>query len=347
MIQPHADRIQSFQLSHPFAADLCLLVMPLMRNFIQLETLIINNIESDSLEEVINHLSCLPILSSVTITSNGYVRNQNDLYLKIFHLPMLKYCQMLVETLRFRIPLPVATNRFSPIEHLVIKHAISLNQIDSFLSYVPYLSRLSLTAFDGWRGYRTKNNSIILNHLTDVSLGLTDIDFNHFEVLVRDLFSQVQVLRISSGYERHSYWNMEYLNADRWEQLISIHMPNIRIFDFQYRYYRWIDNSGRQSFEESIYASNPASSSQSRLIQQSTEEQQYRSPQDLIRHRGDYESIARANIRSQQQQQLQVYSPTNQRLLLQYPNPNHYQQSDLIQYGSPTLSASSSCRQQQ
>ncbi|CAF0999153.1 unnamed protein product [Adineta steineri] len=100
--------------------------------------------------------------------------------------------------------------------------------------------------------------------------------------------------------------------------------------------------------QESIYASNPTSSSQSRLIRQSSEEQQYRSPQDLIRHRGDYESVARANIRSQQQQQQQqVYSPTSHRLLLQYPNNNHYQHSDLVQYGSPTLSSASSCREQQ
>ncbi|CAF1539060.1 unnamed protein product, partial [Rotaria sordida] len=101
--------------------------------------------------------------------------------------------------------------------------------------------------------------------------------------------------------------------------------------------------------QESIYASNPTSSSQARLIRQSTEDQQYRSPQDLIHHRGDYESIARANIRSQQQQH-QVYSPTNNRLLLQYPNNNnnnHYQHSDLIQYGTPTFSTSSSCREQQ
>ncbi|CAF2478797.1 unnamed protein product [Rotaria sp. Silwood2] len=81
------------------------------------------------------------------------------------------------------------------------------------------------------------------------------------------------------------------------------------------------------------------------LIKQSSEEQQYRSPQDLIHHRGEYESIARANIRSQQQ----VCSPTNHRLLLQYPNNKHYQHSDLVQYGSPTLSlsSSSSCREQQ
>ena len=93
----------------------------------------------------------------------------------------------------------------------------------------------------------------------------------------------------------------------------------------------------KSHYQESIYAANPTSSSQSRLIRQTSEEQ-YRSP------RADYGEIARANSRTQQQ----IYSPTSHRPLLQYPNnPSHYQQSDLVQYGSPTLSSSSSYREQQ
>ncbi|CAF3298989.1 unnamed protein product, partial [Rotaria socialis] len=99
--------------------------------------------------------------------------------------------------------------------------------------------------------------------------------------------------------------------------------------------------------QESIYASNPTSSSQARLIRQSAEEQQYRSPQELMQHRGDYESLARTNIRSQQP----VNSSPNHRLLLQYPNNNNNQQqqqhSDLVQYGSPAFSTASSYREQQ
>ncbi|CAF1389442.1 unnamed protein product [Rotaria magnacalcarata] len=63
--------------------------------------------------------------------------------------------------------------------------------------------------------------------------------------------------------------------------------------------------------QESIYVSNAISSSQACLIQQSSEEQQYRSSQDFISHCGDYESVARTNILSQQQ----VYSRTNHHLV--------------------------------
>ncbi|CAF1350211.1 unnamed protein product [Rotaria magnacalcarata] len=95
--------------------------------------------------------------------------------------------------------------------------------------------------------------------------------------------------------------------------------------------------------QESIYASNPTSSSQARLIRQTSEEQQYRSPQDLIRQRHDLDQTGRNSNRLQQQQQ--IYSPPNQRQLLQYPKNNH--RSDSVQYGSPISSISSPTREQQ
>ncbi|CAF4610007.1 unnamed protein product, partial [Rotaria socialis] len=63
--------------------------------------------------------------------------------------------------------------------------------------------------------------------------------------------------------------------------------------------------------QESVYVSNATSSSQACSIQQSSEEQQYRSSQDFISHCGDYESVAHANILSQQQ----IYSRANHHLV--------------------------------
>jgi hypothetical protein len=78
IIIPYAYRIQSLRLSNPFAADMCLSLFPIMTNFTRLETVIINNIQSDYIEEVVNHLSSLSVLSSLTIISIGYIKNQND-----------------------------------------------------------------------------------------------------------------------------------------------------------------------------------------------------------------------------------------------------------------------------
>ena len=43
----HTNRIKSLRLSNPFAPDISLLLFPIMTNLTRLETLIINNIESD------------------------------------------------------------------------------------------------------------------------------------------------------------------------------------------------------------------------------------------------------------------------------------------------------------
>ncbi|CAF1118877.1 unnamed protein product [Adineta ricciae] len=99
--------------------------------------------------------------------------------------------------------------------------------------------------------------------------------------------------------------------------------------------------------QESIYATNPTSSSQARLIRQTSEEQQYRSPQELGRHRTEFDQNGRGTIRSHIHQQ-QIYSPPNPpRQLMQYSNNNHLNyHPDSAQYGSPTLSNSSSIREQ-
>jgi hypothetical protein len=161
-----------------------LLLFPIMKNLTQLETLVINDIESDSIEAIVNHLSSLSVLSSLIILSIDHIKNQNDIYQKIFRLTALKYCQILFETLRTLKPLSIATNQFSSIEHLVINHNVSLDQLDSLLSYVPQLHRLSFGHLDGSRITRIHMNSIPLNSLTNVSLKLDSVNFNDFELLL-------------------------------------------------------------------------------------------------------------------------------------------------------------------
>ncbi|CAF4285755.1 unnamed protein product, partial [Rotaria sordida] len=78
----------------PFGADMSLLLFPIIANLTQLTTFIINNIESNYIEHIFNHLASLIIISIDNI------KNQNDIYYKIFRLPTLKYCQLLIETLR-------------------------------------------------------------------------------------------------------------------------------------------------------------------------------------------------------------------------------------------------------
>ncbi|CAF3713487.1 unnamed protein product [Rotaria socialis] len=96
---------------------------------------------------------------------------------------------------------------------------------------------------------------------------------------------------------------------------------NKNVFDHLYKYKRkmiikmkfclFFFKEFKLHHQESVYVSNATSSSQACSIQQSSEEQQYRSSQDFISHCGDYESVAHANILSQQQ----IYSRANHHLV--------------------------------
>jgi hypothetical protein len=139
IIIPHPSRIQSLRLSSPFAVDIGLLLSPLITNLTRLKTLIINDIKSVHIVKLVNQLFSLPVLSSLFIKSIGSIRNQNNIYQKIFRLPALKYCKLFIKTVRRLEPLSIATNEFSPIEHLVINNQVSINQLDSLLRRIFFI----------------------------------------------------------------------------------------------------------------------------------------------------------------------------------------------------------------
>jgi hypothetical protein len=250
IIVPHTDRIKLLRLSTPFATEMSQLLLPIMTNLIRLKTLIITDIESKSIGCVVDHLCSLPVLSSLIIKSIGGTRISTDIYQKIFRLPVLKYCKMFIEIEQFS--LPIATMEFSPIEHLIINNEVSLNQLDTLLSYVPQLRRLSLSHLNGHLNSRIRRNPAILNYLTNVSLDLYSISFNDFELLVADFFRQVQVLCITACIMQYPISDMEYVNANRWQQLISAHMLNLRIFDFEHKDRSWFRRINRQTYETEI-----------------------------------------------------------------------------------------------
>jgi hypothetical protein len=65
----------------------------------------------------------------------------------------------------------------------------------------------------------------MLNTLTHVSLNISVVRLEQFELMIRDLFCHVQILRIST--EEH----VMFLNGNFWEKLILLHLPGLRIFD--------------------------------------------------------------------------------------------------------------------
>jgi hypothetical protein len=181
----------------------------------------------------------LPNLYSLLINHVHAIENDTQIYRRIFRLPVLKYCKV-----SFRPSydldnlLPIADKESSPIEHLIITTSVQFDEIDNLLSYVPQLRSLSINCLDGVYSKRTELSPIMLNHLTDVSLlECHYIYFNQFETLVKNLFNQVQVLRL------RTHLDDTYLDGDRWEQLILSHMTNLRVFHIHHRGSLCYDNN--------------------------------------------------------------------------------------------------------
>ncbi|CAF3873796.1 unnamed protein product [Adineta steineri] len=233
IIEPCTHRIKSFRLSNP-SIDPCLLLFPITKYLTQLTTLILNKIEANHIEPIINRLSSLPALSSLTIISINKLVDRNNIYYKLFRLSKLKYCQISIESLQCPKSLLDSTNEFSTIEYLVINNEISIDQLITILSHVPQLRRLSIGNLTKSKYNRKEEDEINLNHLTNVSLKLERVFFDEFENLMINYFRQVQVLSIETQLYDFTPDVNEYINADRWERLISTHLLNLRIFDLKY-----------------------------------------------------------------------------------------------------------------
>jgi hypothetical protein len=209
--------------------DLTLSSIFKLSEFQRLKTLILHNIESKCLENLLDQLPSLSLLSSLVITSVDIVKNKNNIYRQIFRLSALKYCKLSLLGWTTSESLPVSTNEYSSIEHLIITNYMYIHQLDNFLSYVPQLRRLSFhLQQDTWQE-RTKICPFVLNNLTHISFRLDSIKFDQFEQLVTDLFPMIQVLHLTSAYHA----GRAYLDIEKWEQLIISHKLNLRIFDIQ------------------------------------------------------------------------------------------------------------------
>ncbi|CAF1554585.1 unnamed protein product [Rotaria sp. Silwood1] len=234
-------RIKSLRLSNPFVFDSILSSINIQLIFIQLETLILNNIDSKSLENLLNHLTFLSSLVSLSIICIDNIDHPNDFYLQIFRLPILKYCKLSFSKNYKLKSIPMATNQYSSIEHLIIECIIQINILYCFLSYVPQLRRLSCQSLVGYDDVPT-DIKISLNNVTHVSLDLYHMSFDNLEFLIKQFCHKIQVLHISG------YVSQEHLDTQRWKQLILNYLPYLRIFDIQ-SVYLAISINNQQTYE--------------------------------------------------------------------------------------------------
>ncbi|CAF1174255.1 unnamed protein product [Rotaria sordida] len=226
-IMPNINRIIYLHLWNPFIIGIVCESLNNIWKFNRLETLILDNIHSLNL---LDHLASLWNLSSLIINEVEVLKNDYIPYSSIFRIRTLKYCKILCETGYFT-PLAIASNKTSPIEHLVIDQMTGLKQLTHLLSYVPHLRRLSINHLHGFDHRAITVFPKMLNKLTHVSLKLEYITFDEFEPIIKNFFHYLQVLRISTSVD------IAYLNANRWQKLILSDMIHLRIFDIEHSYY--------------------------------------------------------------------------------------------------------------
>ena len=231
IIEINTHRINSFCLSNLFIYDIVSSPIRILSELLQLENLVLDNIESKSLEKLLPKLISLPSLSSLTINSADTVKNGNDIYSQVVRLPALKYCKLSLEGWsRIDLSILSTANNFSPIEYLNINNSLCMSQLDIILSYVPRIRHLTIqTLRDYWIKLK-KQCSLVFSHLTHVSLKLGHISFDRFQRLIVDCFPRIQVLRVSIECNA----DVAYASSKKWEQLILCHMPNLRVFDIRH-----------------------------------------------------------------------------------------------------------------
>ncbi|UJR24237.1 hypothetical protein I4U23_027204 [Adineta vaga] len=187
-----------------------------------LRTLILENIEPKSLKNVLEQISSLPFLYSLTISTTDGVHDINSVYKQIFRLSSLRYCKLSLITLDFDTNF-LFVNEYSPIEHLIIDDEIHIQQPINYLSYVPHLRSLSTDLGDLFHFPPVNWSHLNMKNLTQLSLKLDNITFHNLELMFLNIFPFVEVLHISG--------KVIYINAKLWEHIISSFLPRLRIFD--------------------------------------------------------------------------------------------------------------------
>ncbi|CAF1201367.1 unnamed protein product [Adineta steineri] len=196
-----------------------------------LQCLIFNIDQPNIILMILPKLTQLPKLYSLTI-ENMYKLHICKIYPLVLNLSKLKYFK--IETCYIDVfadhSLPIATHeQLSSIEHLIIKHSCSIEELASFLSYTPKVQQLNFSIYGN---KKTPLNLLSLNHLrhlTSLSIKVRSMKFDRFENLINQFKFHLKTLSLEIWSR-----NKNYLNAYRWERIILQNLPQLEHFSMKY-----------------------------------------------------------------------------------------------------------------
>ena len=229
IITRNQHRINYLRLSNPFIVDIIFSPAIIIASFVQLEKLVLDHIHASYLRNILKHAGFLCKLHSLIISLVEPLADLTKLWTPIFRLRHLNYCKITYEIKSKENPpsmILFETPR-SPIEHLVLNTPFPYNSLDYLLYHLPELRHLSINSLITQR-YIHDFSQLSLTHLQYVSLKLDGIHFDRLEPLITNYFRHVEVLCLTTRYDQN------YLDADRWERLITASMPDLRRFDLHH-----------------------------------------------------------------------------------------------------------------
>lgn len=234
VVMHNKHRIKAFCMSTRLCIDHFLMSFSIDSSFIRLEVLTLHRISSNKLIPLLKDLASLPRLFSLTITTEGQVQEPNIIHQLIFALPVLQFCNTSFDWQVERFVKPTLLYTANTLQHLAIDGPYNLDDVRYLLNHTPQLTRLSC--------YRllVENNTqlnipITLPNLTHLHLHLS-MSFDQFQQLISNFYHRLEVLRISAlafDEDGDDHLNTDYLHVNRWQQLISSHMPRLHFFDLQ------------------------------------------------------------------------------------------------------------------
>jgi hypothetical protein len=235
IVTSNTSRIVSLRLLSSFSVKLFLHMFSIDLLFTRLECLFLDEIHTDNLLPLLNHLTLLPRLHYLSINVSYYVQDLNsdmDIYRLIFRLPVLNYCNVSFKHHGELVELPIAASKQehnNTLKHLTISSECEtyFDELYALLSYTPRLTHLSCHYLSEFCTIPTEVPVLIPN-LTNVSLTLHHVPFDQFELFISHMCAQLKRLHISTEGDK------SYLNADQWQRLILCHMSHLLTFDFQF-----------------------------------------------------------------------------------------------------------------
>ncbi|CAF1175372.1 unnamed protein product [Adineta steineri] len=234
VIIPNTHRILSLHLTDywtdPSLVDTFFNHCIINSTFHRLESIILNGIKTEKLFATLFYLNTLPRLFSLTVSIkvDDYY-DFGNIYSLIFSLPTLKYNQLSTCTDDLQINIPdVINKKFSTIEYLGVNYFCTLNQLNSLLHYTPHLRRLFCHRVIKSDEIFKNELSMKVPHLKYICVEELLASFDEFEVFIKEISSQLQVLNIGIP------WDKAYLDGSRWERLIKKYMPELKKFYFNF-----------------------------------------------------------------------------------------------------------------